>query len=111
VPTLDLYTLDLHPDGSTGNLRRITRTPAQNGHVQFSPDGQWLIYTSGRHGINDEEPLVQSAIFGPQSYGEIYAYRLADGHTVRLTHNKWEDGAPLWAPPAKDSGSEEPEAP
>jgi Tol biopolymer transport system component len=111
VPTLDLYTLDLHPDGSTGNLRRITRTPAQKGHVQFSPDGQWLIYTSGRHGINDEEPLVQSAFFGPQMYGEIYAYRLADGHTVRLTHNKWEDGAPLWAPPAKDSGSEEQEAP
>jgi Tol biopolymer transport system component len=62
VSTVDLYTLDLHPDGSTGDLRRITRTPAQKGHVQFSPDGQWLIYTSGRHGINDEEPLAGGAM-------------------------------------------------
>jgi hypothetical protein len=36
VPTLDFYTLDLHPDGSTGHPRRITRTPARKGHVPFN---------------------------------------------------------------------------
>jgi hypothetical protein len=38
-------------------------------------------------------------MFSPQSYGEIWAQRLSDGLRVRLTHDKWEDGAPFWAPP------------
>jgi hypothetical protein len=25
----------------------------------------------------------------------------ADGLRVRLTHDKWEDGAPFWAPPLR----------
>ena len=62
----------------------------------FSPDGEWLIYASEEFGINDEQPLVQPYIFSPQMYGEITAIRLADGEKFRLTHNKWEDGAPLW---------------
>ena len=36
------------------------------------------------------------AVCNPQPYGEIFALRLADGFTVRLTHNKWEDGTPSW---------------
>jgi Tol biopolymer transport system component len=101
VRTVDLYTLDLAPDGAPGAVRRITHSAAHDAHPHFSPDGEWLIYTSGRHGINDEEPLVQSVIFAPQSYGEIYAHRLSDGLTLRLTHNKWEDGAPLWVGPVQ----------
>ena len=31
-----------------------------------------------------------------QAYGEIYAFRIADGTTVRVTHNRREDGAPSW---------------
>jgi hypothetical protein len=34
-------------------------------------------------------------------YGEIYAQRLSDGYTVRVTHNKWEDGTVFWLPPAE----------
>jgi hypothetical protein len=44
---------------------------------------------------------VQEVLFNPQMYGEIYAYHLRDRTTVRVTHNKWEDGAPIWAPPAR----------
>jgi hypothetical protein len=29
-------------------------------------------------------------------YGEIVALNLQTEEKVRLTHNKWEDGAPLW---------------
>ena len=95
--TFDVYTMELGADGAAGAVRRITATEAQEAHIQYSPDGAWLVFTSGMGGIDDEEPLVQSVIFNPQSYGEIYAHHLADGRTVRLTHNKWEDGAPLWA--------------
>lgn len=99
--TFDVYTLDLEPDGTPGALRQITSNAAQDAHVGYSPDGAWLVYTSGKHGISDEAPLVHEVIFNPQMYGEIYAYRLADGQSVRLTHNKWEDGAPVWTSPAR----------
>jgi hypothetical protein len=55
-----------------------------------------LIYTSEEFGIFDEQPLIQPFIFSPQMYGEIVVLRLSDGYKIRLTHNKWEDGAPLW---------------
>ena len=63
-----------------------------------------MIYTSERGGINDEEPVVQEVVFGPQMYGEIYLQRLSDGYTVRISHNKWEDGTVFWLPPADGDG-------
>jgi Tol biopolymer transport system component len=94
--TFDNYILDLEPDGSSGALRRISDHPGQDSHPWFSPDGQWIVYTSERGGISDEEPMVQEVVFGPQMYGEIWAHRLADGLEIRLTHNKWEEGNPFW---------------
>jgi hypothetical protein len=55
-----------------------------------------LIFTTEEFSINDEQPLVQNYMFSPQMYEEITAIRLEDGEKVRFTHNKWEDGAPLW---------------
>lgn len=101
--TFDIYTLDLAPDGTPGKLQQITSNSAQDAHVGYSPDGAWLIYTSGKSGLNDEAPLVQEVLFNPQMYGEIHAYHLEDGSTVRLTHNKWEDGAPTWTTPVRAS--------
>ena len=63
-------------------------------HVRFSPDGQWIVYTSQRGGWNDESYL--SFTEAGQTYGELFAQRLSDGLVVRLTHNKWEDGAASW---------------
>lgn len=98
--SFDLYTLEIGDDGAPGELTRVTQNESQNAHVGFSPDGEWLIYSSGRFGISDEQPLVQEVIFNPQMYGELYAYRFSDGRRVRLTHNKWEDGAPVWERPS-----------
>jgi Tol biopolymer transport system component len=94
--TFDNYVMVLEPDGSAGDVRRISTDPGQDSHPWYSPDGRWIAFTSERGGLSDEEPMVQEVVFGPQMYGEIYAYRLEDGLTVRLTHNKWEEGNPFW---------------
>jgi Tol biopolymer transport system component len=75
-----------------GAVHRVTATDGQEGHVAFSPDGRWLVFTSEQAGIVDETPLYPQ----PQAYGEMYAYRIEDGATIRLTHNKWEEGVPSW---------------
>jgi Tol biopolymer transport system component len=95
--TFEIYTLNINPDGSPGELRRITDSPGQDCHPYYSPDGKWLIYVSERGGINDEEPLISQVFLTPQPYGDLYAQRLSDGLVVRLTENKWEDGIPTWA--------------
>jgi Tol biopolymer transport system component len=98
--TFDNYLLDVAPDGTPGALQRISDHPGQDSHPWFSPDGQWIVYTSERGGISDEEPMVQEVVFGPQMYGELFARRLSDGFEIRLTHNKWEEGNPFWLRPA-----------
>jgi Tol biopolymer transport system component len=100
---MSLYLAKISPQGDLIEPRRLTQTSAQVGHPRFSPDGRWIIYASGEGGLNDESPFNTSLMFSPQPYGEIWAQRLADGLRVRLTHDKWEDGAPFWAPPVSAS--------
>jgi len=95
VKTMDIFITE-RTNNSWSKPRQLTAYSGQEGHAHFSPDGEWLIYSSEEFGINDEQPLVQPFIFSPQMYGEITAIRIVDGEKFRLTHNKWEDGAPLW---------------
>ncbi len=95
VKTMDIYLTERTNTGWS-EAKQLTFHSGQEGHPHFSPDGEYLIYTTEEYGINDEEPLVQPYIFSPQMYGEIVAIRLSDGDKFRLTHNKWEDGTPLW---------------
>lgn len=99
MQTYELYTLDLAKDGTPGDLRRITNSSSHSAHATYSPDGEWLVYTSGKAGISDEEPLISGLVRVPQMYGELYVYNLSNGHTIRLTNNKWEEGMPYWISP------------
>ncbi|GAG94574.1 unnamed protein product, partial [marine sediment metagenome] len=96
--SMDIFVAKVSDKGEMSPSIQVTHTPGQEGHVRFSSDGDWLIYTSGVGDVNDEYPVLSSLIFSPQLYGEIWLYRISDGKHVRLTHNKWEDGAPYWVP-------------
>lgn len=97
----NVYLMDLNEDATPAKIRQVTDNHVQNGHLAYSYDGKWLLFSSEQGGINDEEPLVEAVVFSAQSYGEIYAYRIADGMLIRLTHNKWEEGVSSWEAPLK----------
>lgn len=87
----EIYTV--RPDGA--GARRLTRTPGNDSHSSWSPDGQWLLFSSSRMGFKDEGPLFDGI---PQPYGELFVMR-ADGSDVKqLTDNQWEDATPAWQP-------------
>jgi Tol biopolymer transport system component len=72
-----------------------TRSPGNDAHPAFSPDGEWIAFATARQGFKDEAVgLLLAATFQP--YGEIAVMR-ADGSDVRLlTDNATEEGAPSW---------------
>ena len=88
----DIYTI--HPDGT--RLKRLTTAPGNDAHSSWSPDGEWLMFSSSRLGFKDEAPLADDQ---SQPYAEIFVMR-ADGSEQRqLTDNQWEDGPGAWPPP------------
>jgi Tol biopolymer transport system component len=81
-------------DGTAGRFLEPDRLdiPDLSLHPRFSPDGKWVVFTSNRAGFNDEWPLT----WFPQPYGELFGVPVTGGPTVRLTHDKWEDGPSDW---------------
>ena len=49
----ELYTI--RPDGT--GLRRLTNTPGNDAHSIWSPDGEWIVFSSARMGFKDEMAL------------------------------------------------------
>jgi Tol biopolymer transport system component len=82
----------IRPDGT--DERRLTSAPGNDAHQGWSPDGEQIVFASGRMGFKDEVLYTDA----PQPYGELFVMR-ADGTDVRqLTDNQWEDGTPAWQP-------------
>lgn len=79
----EIYTV--HTDGS--GMTRLTRSLGNDAHAAWSPDGQWIAFTSVRQGCKDESALHPGVVMR------------ADGSDVRvLTDNPFEDGSPAWKP-------------
>ena len=91
----DFELFTIHPDGK--DLRRLTYSPGNEGHCAWSPDGEWIVFSSSRMGFKDEALYTDA----PQPYGELFVMRY-DGTQVRqLTDNQWEDATAAWQPPVK----------
>jgi TolB protein len=93
----EVYTIK--PDGSSA--RRLTFTKGTDAHMAWSPDGEYIVFTSSRMGFKDEVAYTDA----PQPYGEIFVMRCDGTGVEQLTDNQWEDGTPAWQPtPGKVAG-------
>src|SRR5690242_10204001 len=68
-------------DRAGGEARRLTSTPAVESYPQFSPDGQWIAFTSNRTGTS-----------------QVYVVSREGGDPVRLTWHPSPSFARGWTP-------------
>lgn len=86
----------------SGALRRLTNKRGYDAEASFSPDGQWIVFSSTRDAYDrDLSPAERKQLeTDPSYFGEIYVMRAdADGSEPRrLTSVRGYDGGPFFSP-------------
>jgi Tol biopolymer transport system component len=100
-PEMELYVRS----AKTGMLRRLTNKRGYDAEASYSPDGQWIVFSSTRQAY--ERPLSaaeqKQLDTDPSYFAEIYIMRSdADGSgPKRLTNVPGYDGGPFFSPDGK----------
>lgn len=94
-PEMDLYAVANDP-GATP--RRLTEARGYDAEASYSPDGQWIVFTSTRDGygrpLDDGERRRLEV--DPAYFGEIWIMRADGSEPQRLTHTPGYDGGPFF---------------
>ncbi|MBI9046423.1 MAG: PD40 domain-containing protein [Anaerolineaceae bacterium] len=78
----DIWTMD-----SDGNHhQKVTSGSGDKTDASFSPDGQWIVYSSNQSGLE---------------FANLFITSLTGDKLLRLTHYEGYDGAPSWSPDGK----------
>ncbi|MEN3337783.1 MAG: hypothetical protein V7647_1459 [Acidobacteriota bacterium] len=95
-PAMDIYAADQ----KTGSLRRLTNEKGYDAEGSYSPDGQWIVFSSMRgaydHPLTDREKKWLAE--NPSNFGEIYIMRADGSDQARLTSAPGYDGGPFFTP-------------
>lgn len=94
---MDIFTA--RRDGS--NLKRLTSTPGYDAEGDYSPDGQFIVFSSLRDAyptnqLSDED--LKRLETDPAWFGEIYVMNADGSNPRRLTHSPGYDGGPFFTP-------------
>ena len=95
-PEMELY-LERAADGE---LVRLTDARGYDAEASYSPDGEWIVFTSNRPAYEGEPTAAQRAKLevDPAYFADVYRMR-ADGSGVeRLTDVPGYDGGPFFFP-------------
>jgi Tol biopolymer transport system component len=89
----------------TGTYRRLTNKRGYDAEASYSPDGQWIVFSSTRDAYDRTLSAAEQRQLelDPSYFGEIYIMRTdADGSGVkRLTSVPGYDGGPFFSPDGK----------
>ena len=75
----DIWTMN--SDGT--NHQKVTRGSGDKTDASFSPDGQWIVYSSNELGLE---------------FANLFVIPESGGKAVRITRYEGYDGAPSWSP-------------
>jgi Tol biopolymer transport system component len=95
-PEMDIYA----HDEKTGALRRLTSARGYDAEASYSPDGQWIVFSSTRDAYARELTERERKQLGadPSYFGEIYIMRADGSDQKRLTFVPGYDGGPFFTP-------------
>ena len=100
-PEMDLYVRN----AKTGTYTRLTSARGYDAEASYSPDGQWIAFSSTRQAYDRELSAAERKQLetDPSFFAEIYIMRAdADGSGVkRLTNVTGYDGGPFFSPDGK----------
>jgi Tol biopolymer transport system component len=84
----------------TGALTRLTNARGYDAEASYSPDGEWIVFSSMRDAYNrslnaQEKKQLET---DPSFFGEIYIMKADGSGQKRLTHVNGYDGGPFFSP-------------
>jgi Tol biopolymer transport system component len=96
-PEMELYVRG----AKSGDLRRLTNARGYDAEASYSPDGQWIVFSSTRQAyerrLTDTEQKQLDT--DPSFFAEIYIMRAdGSGQAARLTNVNGYDGGPFFSP-------------
>jgi Tol biopolymer transport system component len=96
---MDIYVVS----ETTREIQRLTTTRGYDAEASYSPDGQWIVFSSMRDGYNRTltDAERQQLSIDPSFFGEIYIMRADGSEQRRLTHVNGYDGGPFFSPDGK----------
>lgn len=95
-PEMDLYVVDR----KTNALKRLTNVRGYDAEGSYSPDGQWIVFTSTRDAFNRTLSASEQKQLDvdPSFFAEIYIMRADGSGARRLTNVNGYDGGPFFFP-------------
>jgi Tol biopolymer transport system component len=87
----------------TGALTRLTTARGYDAEASYSPDGQWIVFSSMRDAYNRPLSAAEKKQLevDPSYFGEIYIMRADGSGQKRLTAVNGYDGGPFFSPDGK----------
>jgi Tol biopolymer transport system component len=94
-PAMDIFVAD----AESGDLVRVTEEQGYDAEASYSPDGEWIVYSSMRDAyereLTDEERKILDV--NPSYFGELYIMRADGSEKRRLTNVPGYDGGPFFS--------------